>query len=107
MLKKYFVKNPFFICLSITHIDLCVGRIKLYKCGAFVEACYDNFFNETIEYVITDEELADEETLPSGTPDRTLTNLIRQPSTITCCDRLDRTFSIDNTEPPIPTEQCL
>ena len=29
-------------------------------------------------------------TLPCGTPDTTLTSLLRQPSTITCCDRFDR-----------------
>ena len=29
-------------------------------------------------------------TLPCSTPDTTLTRLLRQPSTITCCDRFDR-----------------
>ena len=29
-------------------------------------------------------------TLPCGTPDTTLTSLLQQPSTITCCDRFDR-----------------
>ena len=47
-------------------------------------------------------------TLPCGTPDTTLTSLLLQPSTITCCDRFDRScVNIDNTEPPIPTEQSL
>ena len=47
-------------------------------------------------------------TLPYGTPDTKLTSLLRQPSTITCCDRFDRNcVNIDRTEPPIPTEQSL
>ena len=47
-------------------------------------------------------------TLPCGTPDTTLTSLLRQPSTITCCDRFDRNcVNIDRTEPPIYTEQSL
>ena len=47
-------------------------------------------------------------TLPCGTPDTTLTSLLLQPSTITCCDRFDRNFvNIDMTEPPIPTEQSF
>ena len=38
-------------------------------------------------------------TLPCGTPETTSTSLLRQPSTITCCDRFDRNYvSIDNTE---------
>ena len=46
-------------------------------------------------------------TLPCGAP-HTLTSLLRQPSTIRCCDRFDRyCANIDNTEPPIPTEQTL
>ena len=44
-------------------------------------------------------------TLPCGPPDTTLTSLLRQPSTITCCDRFDRhCVNIDRTEPAIPTE---
>ena len=31
---------------------------KLYKSGAFIEACNDNFFNEIIEYDITNEKPA-------------------------------------------------
>ena len=47
-------------------------------------------------------------TLPSITLDTTLTSLLRQPSTMTCCDRCDRNcVSVDITEPPIPTEQKL
>ena len=47
-------------------------------------------------------------TLPCGTPDTTLTSLLQQPSTITCCDRFDRNcVYIDKTEPPIHTEQSL
>ena len=47
-------------------------------------------------------------TLSSGTPDTTLTSLLLQPSTITCCDRFDRnSVNIDRTEPPIPTEQSV
>ena len=47
-------------------------------------------------------------TLPCCTPDTTSTSLLRHPSTITFYDRFDRNFvSIDNTEPPIPTEQSL
>ena len=47
-------------------------------------------------------------TLPCGTPDTTLTSLLLQPSTITCCDRFDRSYvNIDNTEPQILTEQSL
>ena len=47
-------------------------------------------------------------TLPCGTPDSTLTSLLRQPSTMTCCDRFDRNcVNIDRTEPLIPTEQSL
>ena len=47
-------------------------------------------------------------TLPCGTPDTTLTSLLLQPSTITCCDRSDRKcVNIVNTKPPIPTEQSL
>ena len=47
-------------------------------------------------------------TLPCCTPDVTLTSLLLQPSTITCCDRNDRNcVNRDNTEPPIPTEQSL
>ena len=47
-------------------------------------------------------------TLPCGTPDTTSTSLLLQPSIITCCDRSDRNCAnIDNTEPPIPTEQSL
>ena len=38
----------------------------------------------------------------------TLTSLLGQPSTITCCDRFHRNcVTIDRTEPPIPTEQSL
>ena len=44
-------------------------------------------------------------TLRCGTPDTTLTSLLRQPSTITCCDRFDKNcVNIDRTEPIIPTE---
>ena len=44
----------------------------------------------------------------TGTTDTTLTSLLLQPSTITCCDRFDRScVNIDNTESPIPTEQSL
>ena len=32
--------------------------VKLNKRGAFIEACYEIFFNEIIEYVITNEEPA-------------------------------------------------
>ena len=47
-------------------------------------------------------------TLPCGTPDKTLTSLLQQPSTITCCDRFHRNcINIYRTEPPIPTEQIL
>ena len=47
-------------------------------------------------------------TLPCGTPDTTLTSLLRQPSTITCCDRFNRNCAnTEKTEPPIPTEQSL
>ena len=46
-------------------------------------------------------------TLPCSTPDTTLTSLLRQPSTITCCDRFDRNCAnIDKTEPPIPTHRA-
>ena len=45
---------------------------------------------------------------PKHYPDTTLTSLRLQPSTITCCDQSDRNcVDIDNTEPPIPTEQSL
>ena len=30
--------------------------VKLYKIGAFIEAWYNNFFNEITEYNITNEE---------------------------------------------------
>ena len=47
-------------------------------------------------------------TLYCGTPDTTLTSLLQQPSIITYCDIFDTNYvSIDNTEPPIPTEQSL
>ena len=48
-------------------------------------------------------------TLPClRTPDTMLTSLLRQPSTITCCDRFDRNcVNIDKAEPPTPTEQSL
>ena len=47
-------------------------------------------------------------TLLWSTPDTTLTNLLRQPSTMTYCDRLERNcVRIDSTEPPTPTEQSL
>ena len=47
-------------------------------------------------------------TLPYGTPDTTLTSLLRHLSTKTNCDRLDKNcVSTDNTEPPIPTENSL
>ena len=47
-------------------------------------------------------------TLPCSTPDATLTSLLRQPSTITCCDKFDgNSVNIDRTEPPTPTEQSL
>ena len=47
-------------------------------------------------------------TLPCSIPDTTLTSLLRQPSTITCCDWFDRNYvNIDRTEPPILTEQSL
>ena len=40
-------------------------------------------------------------TLPCCTPDTTLTSLLQQESTITCCDRFDRNcVNIDNTKPP-------
>ena len=32
--------------------------VKVYKLGAFIEACNDFFLNEVINYVITDEEPA-------------------------------------------------
>ena len=32
--------------------------VTISKWGAFIEACYDIFFNEIIEYVITNEEPA-------------------------------------------------
>ena len=48
------------------------------------------------------------ETQSCGTPDPTLTNLLYQPSTITCCDRFDRNcVNIINTEPPTPTKQHI
>ena len=47
-------------------------------------------------------------TLPCSTLETTLTSLLRQEYTITRCDRFERNcVNIDNTEPPIPTEQCL
>ena len=47
-------------------------------------------------------------TLPCGAPDTTLTSLLRQPFTITWCDRFDRNcVNIDSTGPPLPTEQSL
>ena len=47
-------------------------------------------------------------TLPCGTPDTMLTSLLRQPSTITCCDRFDRNcVNMDRTGPPIPTRAEL
>ena len=47
-------------------------------------------------------------TLPCGTPDTTLTSLLRDPSTKTYCDRLDKNcVSTDNTEPPIPTAEPI
>ena len=36
----------------------CDITVKVYKRGASIEACYDIFFNETIEYDITNEESA-------------------------------------------------
>ena len=45
------------------------------------------------------------ETLPCGTPDTTLTSLLRQPSTILWCYRFDKNcVNIDNTELPHDTE---
>ena len=47
-------------------------------------------------------------TMACGTPDTTLTSLLRHPSTKTYCDRLHKNcVSTDNTEPPIPTELSL
>ena len=47
-------------------------------------------------------------TLPCGTTGTTLTSLHPQPSTVTCCDRFDIScVSIENAEPPIPTEQRI
>ena len=44
-------------------------------------------------------------TLPRGTPDTTLSCLLKQPSTITSCDRFDgRCVNTVNTEHPTPTE---
>ena len=39
---------------------ICIFKkwVKIYKRGAFIEACYDPFFNEIIEYVFTNEEPA-------------------------------------------------
>ena len=46
-------------------------------------------------------------TLPRGTPDTTLTSLLRQPSTIACYDQFDRNcVNIDTTEPPIPQSRA-
>ena len=46
--------------------------------------------------------------LPSDNPNTTFTSLLRQPSTIMCCDQFHRNcVSIDNREPPIPTRQSL
>ena len=43
--------------------------------------------------------------LPCCTPETTFTSFLRQPSTITCCDGLDRNCAnIYNTEPLLPTE---
>ena len=33
-----------------------IKPVKIYKRGAFIEACYDNFFKEIIEYENTNEE---------------------------------------------------
>ena len=42
------------------------------------------------------------------TPDTTLTIFLLQPFTTTCCDWFDRNDgNIDNTEPPIPTEELI
>ena len=38
--------------------------------------------------------------LTCGTPNTTLTNLLRQPFTITCCDRFDKLCQY-NTEPSV------
>ena len=47
-------------------------------------------------------------TLPWRTPDATLTSLLGQQSTITCCDLYYRNcVNIDTTAPPIPTGQSL
>ena len=47
-------------------------------------------------------------TLPCGTPDTTLTSLLRQLSTIMRCGWFDRNcVNIANTDPQIPTEQSL
>ena len=49
-----------------------------------------------------------QKTLLCDIPDTTLTSLLRQPSTITCCDRLDINFvNVNDTEPTMPTEQSL
>ena len=50
-------------------------------------------------------------TLPCSTHDSILTSLLLQPSTMVCCERYDsncvQCVNIDNTQPPIPTEQSL
>ena len=47
-------------------------------------------------------------TLPYCTPDTTLTNLLRQPSSRTCCDRFDRNcVNTLNIEPPIPRAELI
>ena len=48
-------------------------------------------------------------TLSCGTSDTSLTSLLGQQSTITCCDQFERNSGQhkDNTEPLIPTEQSL
>ena len=33
-----------------------IKPVKIYKRGAFIEACYDHFFKEIIEYENTNEE---------------------------------------------------
>ena len=63
----YLIKHTALLLIIINDVNISVTHKhflahssfgKDLLAGAFIEACYDNFFNETIEYDITNEEPA-------------------------------------------------
>ena len=51
-----FMGKYYLVRMQTPDANRCYNLVKLYKSHPFIEACYDIYFNEIIEYNITNEE---------------------------------------------------